>query len=453
MGKSKGKIERGAAPCSDEKTRVLPLNPRCERVFPRVKSRERALLLQGPVGPFFKQLQNHLEDEGYDVWRVVFNPADHFFSNKRGLLKFYGELSEWEKWFSDFIDGAEIDHVILFGAERPAHRVARSVAAEKGVDLVVLEEGYVRPGYITVERGGNNASSPLAGRLPPPELNYHEQPDFPAEDFRGFRRMCSYGGVYYSIRTFCSFGKQKRLFHRHISVWPELFSWLRNLWRRVMGQSANFAVIQKLLEHHDRAYYLVPLQVCADSQLQTAALGWSSIQLISATLKSFARSAPAGSRLVFKSHPLGRGHGNHAALIESTARAFGVADRVDVIHTGSLGLLARHAAGMITITSTSGLSAIYPGIPLLVVGAAFYAHPDLVVAGNGNPDFDAFWSCRHVASNEARRAYLKWVGHEALAVGDFYAPHGVRAACQSVLAKLAERRSAETLTFKQRSAC
>lgn len=433
-------------------SKVYRLDPRLSQCFPREKKRVRVLLLQGPPGPFFKRLRAFLEASGLDVWRVVFNPADRLFSCKNGRVNFYGDLGDWKKWFADFIDGAEIDHVVLFGAERSIHRIARTVAAEAGVGVVSLEEGYIRPGFVTVEHGGNNATSPLVGQAPPAALHYEDQPDFPAEDFKGFRHMCLQNAVYYSTRALFSFGKQKSLYHRAVPLFAEIFFWMRNFWRRLARQTTNFALIQNLLEHHDKSYYLVPLQVGSDSQLHAAALGWSSVKLISATLKSFARHAPVDKRLVFKVHPLDRGHGNHVAFVGNMARAFGIADRVDVVDTGSLGLLTRHSAGMITINSSSGLSALHHGVPLLVVGDAFYAIPELATPGRGNPDFDSFWCSGHVADKETRRAYLRWIKHEALVVGDFYAPKGIHAACQGVLAKLRAQSMAETIQFEAKSA-
>lgn len=181
-------------------------------------------------------------------------------------------------------------------------------------------------------------------------------------------------------------------------------------------------------------------------------MGWSQFDLISRTLKSFAKRAPSEKRLVFKVHPLARGHSNYKDLIRETAKAYGISDRVDVLDTGSLGLLTRHSAGMVTINSTSGFSAIYHGIPLLVVGDALYAHPELATCGHGKPDFDSFWAGGAVADFETRRAYLGWVKQRALMVGDFYAARGIREACRNVCLKLQEKRTAEKIEFKIRNA-
>ena len=189
--------------------------------------------------------------------------------------------------------------------------------------------------------------------------------------------------------------------HRPLSAIPEQARWVRNAWRRLSWRSRNFSTIERLLEHHDGKYYLVPLQVAADTQLGAAARGWNLVKLASATLKSFARHAPDDVRLVFKTHPLERGHCNLGPLIRATAKVYGVLDRVDLINCGSLGLLTRHAAGMIIINSTSGLSAVFHGVPLLVLGDAFYANPALATIGRGESEIDAFWGRRTSQSRPA----------------------------------------------------
>jgi capsular polysaccharide export protein len=417
---------------------VLRFNHKKKDKIFGAKDRRRALLLQGPVGPFFNHLQDHLEAHDLDVWRICFNAGDRFYSRERNRISFSGDLKEWQHWFSIFVAAAKVDVIILFGSERPIHRIARQVAETRNIRVIALEEGYVRPGYVTVEHGGNNTNSPLAGSLPPPSFDLLPPENESRKDFRGFFHLCRHSAVYYAMRTFFTLGRQRTLFHRRFNALHEGFCWVRNLWRRYFGQERNFRVMQRLLEHFDGNYYLVPLQVPGDSQMREAALGWNATRLIAATLESFARFAPFERRLVFKIHPLARGHSNDRAFIEFTARAFGIGDRVDVIDTGSLGLLTRHAAGMITVNSTSGLSALWHGIPLLVVGNAFYAHDELAICAHGKPDFDSFWASRQVADKALRRNYIRWVKQQAQKPGDFYAQRGMEAACQGVLERALE---------------
>lgn len=403
-------------------------------------TQNRILLLQGPVGPFMPVLQSRLIEHGVDAWAITFNAADRLENDHSNRIDFYGGLEDWRSWFMEYIQGANLDAIVMFGSERPAHKIARMIAHLNNVPVLSLEEGYIRPGFITAEWGGNNANSPFLGRLP--EADW----DMPAEesanslrDFKSFNRMGARAAYYYAIRTLLTHGDSEELFHRHFDAASEIFYWGRNLYRRIVGQGRNFSVIQRLLEHFDKSYYLIPLQVAADSNLAEAALGWNTNKLIAHSLRSFADSAPEGTRLAFKIHPLERGHSEHSKLIMSTADSLGIGGQVDVIESGSLGLLTRHAAGMITINSTSGLSAIYHGVPLMVVGRAVYSCPELATCAEGNPDFSRFWTSKHVASSGLRRRYLEWLKSVALVPGDFYVDDGIQVAVNSVWAKLEAR--------------
>lgn len=399
------------------------------------KEWSRVLLLQGPVGPFFRELRKHLDLAGFDAWRVSFNAGDRLFAALEKRIDFSGDATEWEDWLRAFLDGAEFDYIVLFGSSRPAHAVARRVAAELDISVLSLEEGYIRPGFVTVEANGNNADSPLAGCLPP--AAFEADPFEPAKQtFSSFSAMCWQGAAYYSVRTLLSAPRERALFHRRFAAIPEPFLWARNAWRRLTGRLGDFRTIERLLEHHDGRYFLVPLQVAADGQMGAAAHGWTAQRLIAEALASFARSGPEDCRLVFKIHPLERGHTDARRLVGQTAEALGIGTRVDVIDTGSLGLLTRHAAGMITINSTSGLSAIFHGVPLMVIGDALYAHRKLATCARGEPDFDSFWMGGFVAEEEVRQRYLAWIRHEALVPGDFYAADGIPLACEGVVRKL-----------------
>ncbi|MCF8709625.1 capsular polysaccharide export protein, LipB/KpsS family [Rhizorhapis sp. SPR117] len=388
-------------------------------------------MLQGPVGPFFRHLQEHLEQSGYDTWRICFNAGDRFYASRHKRIDFSGSLEEWETWLAAFLAEGGFGHVILFGSSRPAHRVARRVAKAIDVEVLSLEEGYIRPGYVTVERDGNNADSPIAGKLPPEDFVPPPEPREEVVDYNSFGAMARHATIYYIVRELFSTRKERRLFHRKVSLMAETGYGIRNAWRRVAGQGRNFATIQHLLEHHHHRYFLIPLQVAADSQMGEAARGWNTPRLIAETLASFARSAPAGYRLVYKIHPMERGRSNDRTFIMQTAEALDIANRVDVIDTGSIGLLTRHSAGMITINSTSGLSAIYHGVPLLVIGDALYANEVLAVCAGGKPNFDAFWSHIPKAGVPLSQLHINWIKDQCLKGGDFYVKTGSLRMCKS----------------------
>lgn len=392
----------------------------------------RVLLLQGPVGPFFARLRSFLCDKDVDTWRVVFHRGDRLFGSGKRTLPFSGGHADWSDWLSQVLTFGQFDTIILFGSERPAHCAARKLATQKGIAIISLEEGYVRPGFITVETDGNNANSPIAGRVLGPIFGPENNPT-PAKSYRSLHQLIFYGALYYTVRGITVFGKRRQLFHRQTPLIPEAYYWARNLCRRITGGERNFAKVQQLLEHWDKRFYLVPLQVAADANLTRFANGWHSARLISDSIQSFAACAPRNTRLVFKVHPMERGHNNLTPLIRQTALAYGIESHVDVIETGSLGLLTRHSAGMITINSTSGLSAIFHGVPLMVLGRAIYAHKELAIT---TPAFDDFWTSDHVATAEARGAYIEWIKQQALRPGNFYCAEGMELAMQSIFEKL-----------------
>lgn len=413
--------------------------------------RNGVLLLQGPVGPYFGKLQRFLNFMGRDTWRVKFHLADNLHGHSEKSLPFRGGAADWNTWLAGILASKAFDTIILFGAQRPAHVIARDLAKDFDVRVICLEEGYIRPGLITVEWDGNNASSPLAGRLPTHQPIVLDEIQ-PQPAYQNLLRMVLYAAQHYTVRGLTTYGKQRELFHRKTPLLQEAWFWLRNISRRIFRGERNFATIQQLLEHADGQYFLVPLQVNADTNMVQFSEGWSSIRLIMESLQSFTSSAPQHVQLVFKIHPMERGHNNLTDLIEKTAATFGIADRVKVIETGSMGLLTRHAAGMITINSTSGLSAIFHGVPLLVLGRAIYRHPALAHCGVDGRDFDQFWTSSHVAPKDFRKGYLAWLKQNALKPGDFYHLEGMDAACQAVLNKLREPAILEDQIIKRREA-
>lgn len=402
-------------------------------------------MLQGPVGPFFSELLRNLLAGQVDVTRVCFNGGDLFYSGGTRRISFFGSVAQWRDKLELMLTRGQFTHILLFGAERPAHVVAREIAPRHGVEVISLEEGYIRPGYITVERGGNNASSPLAGRLPD---DVHVPSPVPAGGprYHGFNSMMGYAFFYYVARAALGCGQQRELFHRHTPLAREAFCWSRNALRWLSGGNKNLAAIQDLLENANGNFFLVPLQVAADGNMGRAALGWTTDRLISESIASFARAAPEDARLVFKVHPMERGHNSLSSTISTLAASHGVGGRVDLIDTGSMGLLTRHCAGMITINSSSGLSAIHHGVPLMVIGDALYANPQLATCAWGKPDFDGFWTSKHVADSALRETYIAWIKANSLMPGDFYVPAGRRVACDSVLSYLMQR-SASAQTF------
>lgn len=415
----------------------FPFMRRLRRTFPN-KDCPRVVLLQGPVGSFFRRAQEHLNANGFDAWRVRFNAGDRLYSRGDKTLDFIGNVDNWRLWFSEIIREHGFDAVVLFGSERLVHRVAIECAEEMGIPVVCLEEGYIRPGYVTMELGGNNWRSPIAGQLPPPDFNApRKEGPKPVPSSGSFSAMAWAALQYFTIRAIISTPGERKLFHKQKrTLLSEGFYWVKNYYRKFSHVGRNYHISERLLEHHDKRFYIVPLQVHDDTQLGRAANAWNNQKLILKTIVSFARNAPEDHQLVFKIHPMERGHTRDWHFIRQVSALNDVKDRVHVLDGGSLSLLTRHSAGMITINSTSGLSAIHHGVPLAVLGQALYRHPDLAFCVERGIDLDRFWSEAFVAPEKVRHRYLSWIHHQCLAGGDFYAKEGMEAAAQSLKGKI-----------------
>ena len=111
-------------------------------------SRKRALVLQGPAGPFFMELQAELYERGFQVKRVLFNSADRLFNRRGESVRFSGSESDWETWLRFELSQNRPSLIILFGSMRPAHKIARRLAESFQIPVVSLEEGYVRAGHL-----------------------------------------------------------------------------------------------------------------------------------------------------------------------------------------------------------------------------------------------------------------------------------------------------------------
>lgn len=431
--------EPGTAGVKSSRLVHLDFRRKLPKSFPS-KSAPRVLLLQGPVGPFFRKAQSLLNESEFDAWRVCFNIGDRLFAQREKTLNFSGTIDIWGSWLSEILEVHGFDFVVLFGCEREIHRVAIESCKKLAIPVICLEEGYLRPGNITLEFGGNNWRSPIAGELPPSDYSGR-----PMDRLKGvaysssFGAMASYAFLYFSLRNLFSTAGERKLFHKKKRMLAsEAFYWFKNYYRKFRNLKSNYHCIERLLEHYDRKYYLVPLQVHDDSQLGKAAGSWNNQKLILKTIVSFARNAPATHQLVFKIHPMERGHSRDRQFIQQVSLLNDVAERVYIVDGGSLGLMTRHAAGMVTINSTSGLSAILHGIPLAVMGQAIYRHPDLAYCVNKGIDLDGFWTWGKIAPHELRTAYLSWLHEQCLQPGDFYAYEGMEIAIRALRDKLAE---------------
>jgi len=346
---------------------------------------KKVLLLQGPVGPFFRRLATLLRAAGAEVHKVNFNGGDCLFY-PAGALSWRGHPGDWPQFLARLLEERRIDIVLLFGDCRPIHRVARTVAQHHGVKVGAFEEGYVRPNFITFERSGVNGYS-LVPRLPAFYAALAGTPT-PAEREVGntFWWAALWATLYYTASALAY-----PVFHRHrhhrpltvLEAWP----WLRAGWRKLVYRWTERAMLRTLTGRLSGSFFLVPLQLSSDSQVSEHSRFASVADFIRHVVVSFAQHAPADVTLVIKHHPLDRGYHDYSRLIRELAHQRGLSGRLLYIHDQHLPTLFDHLRGAVVINSTVGFSALTHGAPLKTLGVAIYDLEGLTFQGS----LDEFW--------------------------------------------------------------
>jgi len=376
---------------------------------------KRVLLLQGPVGPFFARLAQDLRQAGAQVDKVNFNAGDWFFY-PRGALNYRGTLQDWPAWFEALIGRLPIDVVMLFGDCRPIHSAAHAIASPHDLEIGVFEEGYVRPDYVTLEQFGVNGHSKLS-RQPD---HYQTDPSVPKKREVGnaYWHMAWHSAWYFAFGALGKPWFRHYQHHRPLTLLEGL-PWLRSIWRKQWYRWTERGV-QAQLTTQGGGFFLAPLQVFNDAQITEHSDFETVEHFIEASLRSFAQHAPADTWLVFKHHPMDRGHTDYTALIRRLAQQAAVAVRVLYIHDQHLPSLLDHARGVVVVNSTVGLSALHHGAPTKVCGNALYDMPGLTWQGA----LDDFW-CAAPAAKPDRGLYQRFRAHLVATTqlnGSFYKP-------------------------------
>lgn len=380
---------------------------------------KRFLLLQGPMGPFFQRLANDLVAAGAArVDKVNFNGGDRYYFPCG--IDYSGPLSGFGGFLEELLAKASYDKIVLFGDTRPMHRVARKVAAEHGLKVVVFEEGYLRPNFITCEVGGVNGFSSMP-RDPEfyrqfPVIKRHHQV-VTGKKFNplplAWYHAWKYG--YEKRKARPEFPHYK---HNRVLTWKEGFQWVGwTIKKKLLKVGSDKKKLDEFLASTGTKF-LVPLQVANDSQVLQHSRFPSVADFLEWCIGEFASHSHHDACLLVKHHPLDPHH-NYARLINKVAQQYKCERRVWYVVEGHLPTILHLVDGVLTINSTVGLSALHHGRPTCVAGDSIYEMPGLATSDvkrflsdpwSFNPDMDLF----------ARfKSYLVFNNQ---AVGSFYQP-------------------------------
>ncbi|MGR3320800.1 MAG: capsule biosynthesis protein [Pseudooceanicola sp.] len=401
------------------------------------------LFLQGPHGPFFFRLGRMLRIAGAKVWRVGFNAGDRaFWFDRRSYIPYRGDAADWPATFAALVEEKGVTDIVLYGDTRGIHAEAVTEARRRGLRVHVFEEGYMRPYWVTYERGGSNGNSRLM-RMSVAEMRHAlEQSDMdtalPPARWGDMRHHVFYGALYHWFVMFLNRGYANFRPHRDMPVTREFQLYLRRLLLMPL-QAAERGIASLRVRHGGFPYHLVLLQLEHDSSFQKHSPFSSVTEFLDLVLKGFAEGAPRHHHLVFKAHPLEDGRAPIRRTIRDLTARYGLRGRVHYVRGGKLARLLDDARGAVTVNSTAAQQVLFRGIPLKVFGHAVYDKPEFVstqplpdfFAGASRPDRKAFQDYRRFLletsqvaggfySARARRQLLRQVIDMMLAAEDPY---------------------------------
>lgn len=381
------------------------------------------LMLQGPHGPFFNRLGQMLRATGAQVWRVGFNAGDAFFwRDKAHYIAHTAPAADWPAHLDRLIAEKGVTDLVLYGDVRPIHAAARAAAGASGgrIMLHVFEEGYIRPFWVTYERGGSNGYSRLMN-LTLPEMRRAmrgRRGDMgrPPARWGDMRQHKFYGFVYHAMLLLANGRYPAFRSHRSITVLQEFRLNLRRLVLTPVHAVARTLAARRV-QRGGFPYDLVLMQLEHDASFQAHSDFETAAQFTGLVLDAFARSAPRHHHIVFKAHPLEDNRGNIRREISTQAQALGIARRVHFIHGGKLAQLVAQARAAITVNSTAAQQALWRGVPVLALGRSVYDKPGLV----SHQPLDEFLESPLRPDGRVYRAYRDYLLETSQVPGGFYA--------------------------------
>lgn len=362
------------------------------------------LLLQGPAGPFFARLSRQLRAAGAVVSKVNFNGGEDLYYREPGVVPYRGSLEAWPEFFESMVGERRIDGIVLFGDCRPLHRLAIERATKLGIEVFVFEEGYVRPDFVTLERGGVNGHSSMP-REPSAYAKQKLRKEPPHKAVKhAFIKSALHTICYASATALLRDRYPLYRHHRDIRPLAQARLWWRGAVRRVVHTLRDRDVAARLERGDMPPYFFVPLQVHLDSQLSHSRYATIN-EFIREVVTSFAQHAPKECSLILKLHPMDRPYSDYSMDIEALRLEHGLGERLLYVDIINLPATLRHARGTVLINSTTGLSSLVHGTPVKCLGHAVYDMPGLTHQGS----LAEFFAAPPEVDSELHKRFRLWL--------------------------------------------
>ena len=374
------------------------------------------LLLQGPLGPFFKKFAHYASKQGDQTYKINFNGGDRHYGGADRQFDYVDSHEMWHVYLTEFIKKYNIAIVLVYGDCRFYHKVAKQVTIESGINFWAWEEGYLRTGFVTLEKDGCNANSSL----------FNTSENFKKVKARDIKSSLSVGPTFarrawFAICYYISLRLSKKTFanyyhHRPWTTVQEGIFWLNNFKQKWVSKLTDPRRYNKFIRQYEGEVFLLPLQVEVDFQLREHSHYSSVSKVISEVMNSFAQHANPEQALLIKHHPQNRGFVHYGKLIEQLTNELSLGGRVLYGHDFNLPDIYLHAAGVVTVNSTVGISALLHHLPTVVLGRAIYDIEGVTYSDT----LDKFWQDEFKVNRKSFAKFITYLCQQSQISGDFY---------------------------------
>ena len=394
---------------------------------------KRFLFLQGVSSPFFARLADSLIAQRHAVFKVNFNCGDAAYWLPRGASNFRGAVTALPDWLAAKFASLGATDIVLFGDRRPIHVAAIAVAKRIGVTVHVFEEGYFRPNWVTLERGGVNKYSALPRD---PDWYLKNAPRIAEQSYQPVHTPLSVRAAhdiaYHLANLGNVIGYPGYQTHRPYNAVIE-YAGLARRFASLKFYERGDKIICDQLVNKKTPFFLLPLQLDSDAQIREFSAFSGMREVIDTVVKSFARAAPTEAHLLIKNHPLDTGFVDYSSVIAKVTKACGVKDRVHFIETGDANPLLTRALGVVVVNSTVGTAALDAGKPVKTLADPIYNLAGLTFQG----ELDDFWKHGAMPEPILNAAFRKMVMHATLVNGGFYTRASIALAVPGAIKMLA----------------
>ena len=361
---------------------------------------------------------------------MLFNAGDLLYWRGPGGLRFKGPADQWPQQLRDM--APDYTDVIVFGEGGAYNQAVLGERDNLHAAVWVLENGYFRPDWVTVERNGVNASSNL-----PRSRTAYAPPTPETPVTRPVGKILPYHVLNISLYHLIQL-PGRWLFPRYkapytVAPWVQCAGHIRRYFGLALqprDRCDTRAIARK------GPYFIACLQREGDAQLLRYSPFADNTAFLAAVLTSFAENAPRDARLIVKNHPLDPGLIDLGRVTRRLAVDRGLENRVDFIDGGNLAQLCRGSLGMVVNNSSAALSALGFHTPVKVMGEAFFNFDGLT----DQKTLDAFWIDPEAPDPALFRRFRAHVIARSQINGNYHEPRSMVPTAQALASVFHARR-------------